>query len=107
MNLTERLTRYGISERKDGTLVEASVGGSLQREIREVSVRLFLLGSCPTPLRALGTGGSRGLGAHTLGTLRKNLWLSPALAHPAPLVFPALAGTVDRPNQFILIERRR
>jgi hypothetical protein len=36
MNLTERLTRYGITERDDGTLVEASVGGSLQREIRIV-----------------------------------------------------------------------
>jgi hypothetical protein len=34
MNLTERLTRYGITEREDGMLVEASVGGSLQREIR-------------------------------------------------------------------------
>ncbi len=36
MNLTERLTRYGITEREDGTLVEVSVGGSLQREIRIV-----------------------------------------------------------------------
>jgi hypothetical protein len=36
MNLTERLARYGITEREDGTLVEPAGGSSLQREIRTV-----------------------------------------------------------------------
>ena len=63
------------------------------------------LGYCGTPRG----NGEQQIGL-TFGTPRQSSTLpgfSPALVHPAPLVFPALPGTVNRPNQFVLIEWRR